>query len=420
MKIIKLSDIAQIEISGVDKKIKAGEKEVRLCNFTDVYRNWAITDNLVDGFMIASANDNQITKYTIHEGDVAITKDSETRDDIGVSTYIATTIDGIVLGYHCAVIRPNADVLVGSYLNVVLHSKYAQKYFEFNASGSGQRYTLTTDIIGNFPVPVPDIDYQRRVGKLFSLIDRKIELNTQLCEHKNRLIKNLFDYWFVQFDFPDANGKPYYSSGGKMVFDETLKTDIPEGWSSLSLNDIAETSCDSIIPVNTEQYSHFSIPAFDDNAIPDIEPGSDIASSKFKVPSNAILVSKLNPHFKRIWYVGQVSDNSICSTEFVPICSKNSDYGFLYYLLDSESAYTYMVNRSSSSTGSRKRIRPETLMQFRFPYPANKELLQNFSSVASGVIKQIALKRNENEVLRKYREYLIPVMLDFELEYKKV
>lgn len=93
MKICKLGDIAGVVISSVDKKSQEGEKQVRLCNFVDVYRNWAITSNLADSFMLATANDSSIKKLSLHKGQVAFTKDSETRDDIGVPSYINTSLN---------------------------------------------------------------------------------------------------------------------------------------------------------------------------------------------------------------------------------------------------------------------------------------------------------------------------------------
>ena len=90
MKLIryKLSDVAKVEISSVDKKTKENETPVKLCNFTDVYHNWAITREMTSSFMEASANTKEIKKFTIKKGQVAFTKDSETRDDIGIPTYI--------------------------------------------------------------------------------------------------------------------------------------------------------------------------------------------------------------------------------------------------------------------------------------------------------------------------------------------
>ena len=227
----RLSDIAMVEISGVDKKYLEGESEVQLCNFVDVYRNWAITSNMTPKFMIATARPNEIQRFKLKRGQVALTKDSETRYDIGISTYIADDLDNVILGYHNALITPNPDKLSGKYLNALLHTDYAKKYFANNASGSGQRYALGVDALNSFPVYIPQLAEQERIGEIFSLIDRKIALNRQINDNLEAMAKQLYDYWFVQFDFPDENGKPYKSSGGKMVWNEKLKREIPESWS---------------------------------------------------------------------------------------------------------------------------------------------------------------------------------------------
>jgi Restriction endonuclease S subunits len=179
----KLKEIVDFIISSVDKKTIEGEKPVRLCNFVDVYYNWAISESTEKDFLAATASDKEIEKFTITKGQVAITKDSETRDDIGVSTYIAKDFDNVLLGYHCALITPYNDVLDGQYLNAFMHTSYIQKYFENNASGSGQRYTLSTDIIGNIPILLPSIEEQHKIGKIVSDIDRKIELNSSINQN---------------------------------------------------------------------------------------------------------------------------------------------------------------------------------------------------------------------------------------------
>ena len=234
----KLSELASVDISGVDKKSYEGEKPVRLCNFTDVYKNWAITEYHYPSFMKATAKDRDIEKFKIKKGQVAITKDSETRDDIGIPTYIADNFDDVILGYHCALITPN-DALDGKYLNAYLNSKMAKKYFEGYASGSGQRYTLTLDSINDIQIWMPDIEDQRKLSKILNDIDKKIAINTRMNAELEAMAKQLYDYWFVQFDFPDENGKPYKSSGGKMVYNPTLKREIPAGWEVRNLFYIA-------------------------------------------------------------------------------------------------------------------------------------------------------------------------------------
>jgi len=239
MRKYKLGDIATVEISGVDKKIKDGEKEIRLCNFVDVYYNWAITTAQHDDFMLATASPNEISKFQLKKGQVALTKDSETRDDIGIPTYIADDFDDAILGYHCAMVTPNKDILDGRYLNALLHTDYAKKYFACNASGSGQRYALSVEALNSFPVPMIPLRDQERIGEIFSALDKKIELNRRINQNLEAMAKQLYDYWFVQFDFPNGEGKPYKSSGGKMVWNEKLKREIPQGWNNGMLIDIA-------------------------------------------------------------------------------------------------------------------------------------------------------------------------------------
>ena len=253
LKKYRLGDIAEILISSIDKKSKDGEPPVRLCNFVDVYRNWAITEDLAQNFMVATANENNIKRFSLKKGYVAFTKDSETRDDIGIPAYIADDLANTVLGYHCALVKPNTNILSGKYLNAFLHSDYIKKYFELNATGSGMRYTLSIDALNNIPILAPSLKMQEHIGNIFSDIDRKICLNRAINDNLEAMAKQLYDYWFVQFDFPNEEGKPYKSSGGAMVWNEKLKREIPEGWNVANVFD--ELSVQYGFPFSTELFT---------------------------------------------------------------------------------------------------------------------------------------------------------------------
>lgn len=176
----KLGDIADIRTSNVDKKITLNQKTVKLCNFVDVYHNWAISKNNYSGFMTATASDDEISKFLLKKGQVAFTKDSETRNDIGVSTYIAEDFEDVVLGYHTALATPDERIVTGEYLNAFMHSSYIQKYFELNATGSGMRYTLSLQTLHDIPVLAPDLTTQHKIGTLLSNIDHKISVNREI------------------------------------------------------------------------------------------------------------------------------------------------------------------------------------------------------------------------------------------------
>ena len=248
-----MSEIATIAMSNVDKKTNEGETPVKLCNFVDVYRNWAITKDLIPSFMSATAKPQEIERFTLSKGQVALTKDSETRDDIGIATYIADNMDKVLLGYHCAVITPNSALVDSKYLNAYMHSNIVHKYFENNASGSGQRYTLSYNALLNIPVLLPDLELQKEIGQIFSNIDRKIALNRQINDNLEAMAKQLYDYWFVQFDFPNDEGKPYKSSGGVMVWNEKLKREIPKEWNVANVFD--ELSVQYGFPFSTELFT---------------------------------------------------------------------------------------------------------------------------------------------------------------------
>jgi restriction endonuclease S subunit len=408
----KLGDITTVEISGVDKKMKDGEKEIRLCNFVDVYYNWAITAAQYDSFMLATARSNEISKFQLKKGQVALTKDSETRDDIGIPTYIADDFDDVILGYHCALITPNKDILDGRYLNALLQTDYAKKYFACNASGSGQRYALSIEALNSFPVPVIPLQEQKQIGETFSALDKKIELNRAINQNLEAMAKQLYDYWFVQFDFPNKDGKPYKSSGGEMVWNEKLKRMIPKEWTNANIYQLASISKETVNPQAqpNELFKHYSLPEYDKTGTYAEEYGIDIQSAKFIVTNNCILVSKLNPWTSRV-ICGNRGSNQICSTEFVvwnPASLKTK--GFLFMLAKSAKFIEYCTQGATGTSHSHRRINPELMMKFDFPY--NSEIAIKFSLLIENIIVHLHNNIAQLKVLTEQRDELLPLLMN--------
>lgn len=232
-----------------------------------------------------------------------------------------------------------------------------------------------------------------------------------------KAIKLVYEYWFQQFEFPDDDNKPYKSNKGKMVYNDELKREIPMLWECKKLSDISEQEAVMVTPQKGEIYRHYSIPAFDEKCYPAFEYGDDIDSGKYIVPNNAYLVSKLNPKFKRLWIVGKTENNSICSTEFIPFVAKENKE-LLYAILNSEEFYVYMVNSSSSSTGSRKRMDPELCKVFKFAFPNDKVIIEKFEDIIRPYIKGI-IEINEDTYNMKYlRDYILPLILNEKIKIK--
>ncbi len=190
----KLKYVARVNPSNIDKKSKEGEKEVFLCNYIDVYNSDYISDNI--GFMKATANEKQIEKFKLRRGDVIITKDSETPDDIGVPAYVTKDFYNVVCGYHLAHIRPIA--ILGEYLFRLFQCKFIQSYFEISANGI-TRYGLGIDKINGVLVLIPPLDEQQQIVNYIenqlSIIDQKIEKTKKsielLKEYKTALISEV-------------------------------------------------------------------------------------------------------------------------------------------------------------------------------------------------------------------------------------
>ena len=407
LKQYKLGDIAKIEISGVDKKTIEGETPVRLCNFVDVYYNWAITKEKAKSFMAASAKQTEIDKCSIGKGMVAITKDSETRDDIGVATYIADDFEDVLLGYHCALITPNPAVVDGKYLNAFMHTRYIQKYFENNASGSGQRYTLSNDTIGNIPVLIPSIEEQRTIGKVLADIDCKIELNKLINDNLEAMAKQLYDYWFVQFDFPNEEGKPYKSSGGAMVWNEKLKRKIPQEWSNGILSDVANITMGQSPDGSSYNEDGEGIIFYQGSTdfglrFPDIRQYT--TSPSRYANKGDILMSVRAP-------VGalNIANNDCCiGRGLSALSSKIGSMTHLYYLMNDFRLKFEGMNSAGTTFGS---ITKNELFSLPVIIPT-KSVISEFEQVCEPIFYKQMIIGEEINALTKQRDELLPLLMN--------
>ena len=406
MKKYKLGDIATVEISGVDKKITDGEKEIRLCNFVDVYYNWAITIAQHDSFMLATARPNEISKFQLKKGQVALTKDSETRDDIGISTYIADDFEDVILGYHCALISPNKDILDGRYLNALLHTDYAKKYFACNASGSGQRYALSVEALNSFPVPIIPLHEQKQIGEIFSALDKKIELNKQINQNLEAMAKQLYDYWFVQFDFPNEEGKPYKSRGGEMVWNEKFKREIPKGWKASMLAEEIELQYG--FPFSTELFTEqvTSVPVV---RIRDILDNSVSAYTTEEVSERYLLQKQdLLIGMDGNFHINYWTDNvSYLNQRSVRLRAKNSsNVSIIQAKYDIQPYIKAKEERAKGSTVGH--LSDKDMKDLYVLICPNKKLREKFDSILSMIVKS----RNEITFLTKQRDELLPLLMN--------
>ena len=191
----RLRTVADMRVSNVDKHTREDEVPVRLCNYVDVYKNDRITSAMP--FMAATASRDEIERFRLESGDVLITKDSETWDDIGVPALVAESAHDLLSGYHLALLRPTNEIL-GSYLARTLQSKGVAYQFHVRANGV-TRYGLTHNGIQSVCLPLPPLPEQTAIveylDKATADIDaaivrarRQIEL---VQEYRTRLIADV-------------------------------------------------------------------------------------------------------------------------------------------------------------------------------------------------------------------------------------
>ncbi len=187
---LPLKRVASIRVSNVDKKSVNGEPQVRLCNYTDVYYRDSIDPS--QEFMRATASPEQVSAFRLEPGDVVVTKDSESADDIGVPTHVARGAPDLVCGYHLALIRPRRNAVSGRFLFWAMTSSSTRRQLEVAATGI-TRFGLRADAIGGAVMEVPSLPVQRAIADFLDAETARIDA---LIEKKCRMIELLDErFW---------------------------------------------------------------------------------------------------------------------------------------------------------------------------------------------------------------------------------
>lgn len=176
-------------------------------------------------------------EFILNKGDIITPLTEQAIGLLGTTAMIPES-GKYIQSQDVALISCKEDKIDYLFCYYLISSSIVKKQLSAAAQQTKIRHT-SPDKIKDCTAWIPEIDMQRKIGKALYDIDQKISLNTRMNAELEAMAKQLYDYWFVQFDFPDENGKPYKSSGGKMVYNSTLKREIPEGWENVFLSDIA-------------------------------------------------------------------------------------------------------------------------------------------------------------------------------------
>ena len=281
-----------------------------------------------------------------------------------------------------------------------------------NTNTSGSHKRINPDNFLDINIVLPELAEQKHIGKLLSDVDHKIELNRAINQNLEAMAKQLYDYWFVQFDFPDENGRPYKSSGGAMVWNEKLKREIPIDWHCGNLFEIAVftngLACQKFRPKDDEApLPVIKIREMHDGISADTEKVTPNIPESVKVYNGDVLFSWSASLEVILWAYGLGGLNQ----HIFKVTSANDFPKSFYYfqLLDYVDVFKKMAEARKTTMGH---ITQDHLQQSTIAIPDNKDIADRFEELISPIFRQIIKLQEEILNLTKQRDELLPLLMN--------
>lgn len=314
------------------------------------------------------------------------------------------------LGQRLVLIKPDPEEVDSNFLLYAMQSEFVQK--QIGASDA------TGSTVSNLRIPllkelrIPLLEDASRVGAVLSNIDAKIDLNNRINAELEALAKTIYDYWFVQFDFPDANGRPYRSSGGKMVWNKALKREIPVGWKANTLSSlaaevkegIAPNALDTITPyIGLEHIARKSI------VLSAWTTADRATSNKVAFRKGDILFGKIRPYFHK---VALATMDGIASTDAIVMRPRQPKLAAL--TLQTVFSDHFVETATASSTGSKmpradwKVMRNYCVAVPDDASPVAADYQRQFNAVAGRLESSV----QQNVELTRLRDWLLPLLMN--------
>lgn len=416
-KFLKLKDLADI-ITGYPFKgeqySELGTRTVRGENVTEGALRW-------DTIKCWNQHFEKEAYYLLEADDIVIGMDGS---KVGKNKARIKAVDlPLLLAQRVACVRAkenNHQI----FLYYLIHNPRFEEYVFKTQTGSSVPH-ISKAQIENYDVPNIDFKRQRQIASVLSALDDKIELNNKINAELEQMAKTLYDYWFVQFDFPfdfaqgkpDAEGKPYKSSGGKMVYNEVLKREIPEGWEVKSLSQVNSELVRGISPKYTESEGVQVINqrCIRNNTI-DFSL-SRVHNSQLKPVQKLVQVGDILVNSTGVGTLGRVaivkrlenrktttdSHVTIVRPDYEQINSVFLGLSLLY-------KQTEIEKLGEGSTGQTELSR-ENLGKLQLLVP-NRHLQNRFESIAKPLLEKINLNEKQNQQLSTLRDWILPMLMN--------
>lgn len=370
-----------------------------------------------DGFKyVSEEKGNSFGKAIARRGDIIITH----RGTLGQVAYIPhdSKFEKYVISQSQFRVKFKKDI-DPMYFSYLMKSKYGQaKLLSFKNHVGVPALAQATTNFKALELEIHDSITQQKIAKVLSDLDAKIELNNRINAELEAMAKLVYEYWFVQFDFPVVTScgveKPYKSSGSKMVWNEELKREIPEGWRSGTADEIFEFNPSLSIPKGgVAKY-------LDMNSIPQqgfmtLEPEDKEFNGGVKFQNADVVVARITPCLEngKTGLITQLEGNEVGfgSTEFIVIRGKEMKLsGFASFLARSDSFRNFAIGNMTGTSG-RKRVDAKTLKEYILPIP-DKDILKKFEAFTSSLFQKQTINIKQNQQLSTLRDWLLPMLMN--------
>jgi len=380
-------------------------------------------DNRVDLTKISyiSKHDaNRLSRHLVKVGDVVYSR----RGDVTQKVLIRALEDGYFCGTGCLLIRPG-NRINSEFLTYHLSTPSNKSWIVKQAIGATMP-SLNTKILSEVPLRVPDKGTQQKIAAVLSALDSKIELNNRINAELEAMAKTLYDYWFVQFDFPfdfkkgkpDSKGKPYKSSGGKIVYNKTLKREIPEGWEAGELGDVLKTTlggtpstkepsywkgADLIPWLSSSETASFPVISSNDFIT---QQGLENSATKL-LPKGSVVISIVRYIRPSILAIDAAMNQSVAGIYE----SADLKHSFIYPFIVSD-----IPRLMSLRTGAQQpHINKKEIDSIPMIIPS-KEVLRQYYGLANPIYEQITTKAFETQQLAQLRDWLLPMLMNGQVD----
>ncbi len=292
--------------------------------------------------------------------------------------------------------------------------------FKNYVTGSAQP-KLTKDNLGSIVLHVHEKSEQKKIARVLSSLDQKIDCNNRISIELDSIIKTLYDYWFVQFDFPDVNGRPYRSSGGKMVYNLALNKEIPDGWSSCSLGN--HISFKRGISYKSSEIQDVGIPFINLNSFK-LDGSFKSDGTKFfngKYKSEALLnegdlviaitdVTRNADIIGKAFVLGDVfHEKPLMSCDVAAVYSDTFGSYYLEQLFNSYPYHSYIRHFASGTLVLHLDLNGVNWYETILPAA---DILKRFELICGSILKQRDIALKENSYLNSLRDWLLPMLMN--------